>query len=159
MAGHFAQAKPGQRVAQERTRPAKGSQQLLSPLVRSAMPVSRELALGLLAALVVLAPLASAHVLAPTPPPGVATQESELTPPTAGYTGPGTVPYLSFFAGSWLYGQSSSTPIGKQQPRHIIGSGDWLAWEDTVSGRIFVYKVPAASGCFLGNATAYQPNQ
>ncbi|MEA3198986.1 MAG: hypothetical protein QOE90_414 [Thermoplasmata archaeon] len=121
--------------------------------------MSRQLALGLLVALLVMAPVAGAHVIAPSPPPGgTATQESELAPPTAGYTGPGKVPYLSFFDGTWLYGQSSSTPIGKQQPRQIFGSGDWLVWEDAARGRIYAYNVGAGSGFYLGNGTAIQRN-
>ncbi|GEM_PF-3733032 len=123
--------------------------------------VSRELAVGLLVGLLLVLPSVAAHggipdghPNAPTPAPS----QPDLAPPTQGYTGPGSVPYLSFFQGAWLYGQSSATPLGPQIPRAIKGSGDWLAWEDAASGRVFAYNVPAGAGYFVGNASTIQRN-
>lgn len=119
--------------------------------------MSRELALGLILALLVLAPAATAHGSNNDGHVAVvSSDEPVLAPPTQGYTGPGPVPYLSFFQGTWLYGQSSSSPLGHQLPRAIVGSGDWLAWEDAAQGRVFAYNIPAGAGYYVGNASSIQ---
>lgn len=66
-----------------------------------------------------------------------------------GYTGPGREPYLSYFEGTWLYGQMSVTPLQGQFPRGMRGEGDWLVWEDAARSDIYVYNVAAGQGYYL----------
>lgn len=123
------------------------------------MPLPRSL--GVLVVLVaLLAPGALAHD-APSPHVDATTStsgEPELLPPSQGYTGPGNVPYLSFFEGAWLYGPSSATPLARQIPRTILGHGDWLVWEDTAAARVYAYNVRAGAGYYVGNASTIQRN-
>src|SRR5581483_2554477 len=95
----------------------------------------------LLAALLapLAAPIALAHSVSPSPSPLDLPQTSahELAPPTQGYTGPGREPLLSFFEGTWLYGQESATPLKEQAPVDLVGDGDWLVWEDANHSDIY----------------------
>lgn len=119
----------------------------------------KSLAFALLLALPLASPVGGAQS---EDTPGVAIinddGENELSPPAAGYTGPGQKPYVNFFEGIWFYGQVSATPLTQQQPVNLQGSGEWLVWEDASRGDIFAYNIPAGAGQYLTNDRALQRN-
>lgn len=88
----------------------------------------------------------------------VRTRDPDMLPPDSAYTGPGREPYLSFFQGTWLYGQAAATPLGDQHPRNMRGAGDWLVWEDATRNDIFAYNIPAGSGFYLTTDAFVQRN-
>lgn len=121
----------------------------------------RQVQAGILLLLVAspgLVPAALAHGEENHVEPGRDTETGESTAPTAGYTGPGREPYVSFIDGVWLYGQASVTPLGDNLPRHVRGWGDWLVWEDANRGDIYAYAISAGTGYYLTVDRAVQRN-
>lgn len=78
--------------------------------------------------------------------------DESVRPPPAipeGYTGPAREPYMSFFEGSWIYGQVTATPFNSQFPDSLDVDGDWVVWEDTNRSDIYAYNVPAGQGFYV----------
>jgi beta propeller repeat protein len=109
-----------------------------------------------------LAPLAAAHTTSgPTdvnPFANLLTDQSAFRPPSAGYTGPGSAPWINFYQGAWVYGQVGAAPLGNQTPQDIHGSGDWLVWEDAASSDIFAFNTIAGTGQYITRDPYLQRN-
>ncbi len=75
--------------------------------------------------------------------------DPRLAPPNRGYTGPSSLPWLSFYEGIWVYGQFREIKLGNQVPQNVRGDGDWLVWEDARRGDIFLFSVGAGEGFYI----------
>src|SRR5438094_2782177 len=94
----------------------------------------------------------------PDPFANLGTDQTAFRPPSAGYTGPGSAPWINFYLGAWVYGQVSASPLGNQSPRDIHGSGNWLVWEDASSNDVFAFNTIAGTGQYLTRDAYIQRN-
>lgn len=78
--------------------------------------------------------------------------------PTSGYTGPSKVPYLSYFEGTWIYGQVQTRNLREQLPQSLAGDGDWLVWVDARRSDIYLHSISAGDGFYLTNDRYVQRN-
>ncbi len=121
------------------------------------MPTASRLLRGiLLLALLIIPGTALAHDENGNPTPDDDPEQAVL--PSSGYTGPSSLPYLSFYEGAWLYGQFQEKRLSDQIPSHVRGDGDWLVWEDARRSEIFLYSVSANDGFYLTSDRAVQRN-